>query len=333
MAPDSRVFIMFATRLTSLLGIELPIIQGPIGPTADPTLATAVCKAGALGTLAARAANPDELRTEIQQVRKHTSHPFGVGFITHLLGPKPRHFEVALEERVPVVLLSFGDPSPLIPIARSSGAKVICQVQSFDLARRAVDAGADVICVQGNEAGGHTGRENLLPFLIQAVTAFPYAPILASGGITCDRSLAAVLAAGAEGAWLGTAFLACKEAVKAKPATREAVLASNGRDTVFSPATDYVIYQGQSKPGWPAGVAARQRRNEITEQWKGREEELLKDRAALDAYYQRMSNGDPAVANLFYGQGAGAISELKSAHDIVNDMVSGAVKRLRGIGA
>ena len=94
-----------------------------------------------------------------------------------------------------------------------------------------------------------------------------------------------------------------------------------------------MIYQGQSKPGWPARVAARQRPNEITEQWKGREEELLKDRAALDAYYQRMSNGDPAVANLFYGQGAGAISELKSAHDIVNDMVSGAVRRLRGIGA
>jgi nitronate monooxygenase len=324
---------MLATRLTSLLGLEHPIIQGPIGPTADPNLATAVCKAGALGTLAGRAANPEELRSEIRQVRQQTSRPFGVGFITHLLGPKPRHFEIALEERVPVVLLSFGDPSPLIPIVPQAGAKVVCQVQSFDLAQRAVDAGADVICVQGNEAGGHTGRENLLPFLIQAVTAFPNTPILASGGITCGRSLAAVLAAGADGAWLGTAFIACSEAIKAKSDTRGAILASNGRDTVFSAATDYVIYQGQSKPGWPKEVAVRQRPNEITEQWKGREEERLKDRGALDAYYKRISSGDPAVANLFYGQGAGAISEVKSAHDIVNDMVSGAMRRLRAVEA
>lgn len=323
---------MLATRLTALLGIELPIIQGPIGQAADPTLATAVCKAGALGTLAARAAHADELRAEIKTVRQQTTRPFGVGFITHLLGPRPRHFEIALEERVPAILLSFGDPSSVIPVARSSGAKVICQVQSFELARRAVEAGADAICVQGNEAGGHTGRENLLPFLVQTVTAFPEVPVLASGGITCARSLAAVLAAGAHGAWLGTAFLACKEAVKANPATRAAVLASNGRDTVFSPATDYVIYQGRGKPGWPEGVAVRQRPNEITENWKGREEELLKDRAALDTYYKRISSGDPAVANLFYGQGAGSIDELRSAHDIVNGMVTGALKRLRAIG-
>ena len=109
------------------------------------------------------------------------------------------------------------------------------------------------------------------------------------------------MAAGAEGVWLGTAFLACKEAVKANPATRAAVLKSNGRDTVFSPATDYVIYEGQSKPGWPDGVAVRHRRNEITEQWVGRESELLNDRAALDEYYKRISSGDPTVEMLLYG--------------------------------
>jgi nitronate monooxygenase len=324
--------MMLKTRLNSLLGTEFPIIQAPIGQTAEATLATAVSLAGGLGTLAARAAFPDELRSQIRHIREHTSRPFGVGFITHLLGPKPRHFDVVMEEQVPVVLLSFGDPTPLIPVVRSSGAKVVCQVQTFDLASRAVDAGADAICVQGNEAGGHTGRENLLPLLIQAVTAFPHVPVLASGGITCPRSLAAVLAAGAEGAWIGTAFLACKEAVNANPATRAAVLESNGRDTVFSPATDYVIYDGQSKPGWPDGVAVRHRPNEITEQWIGREAELLKDRASLDTYYKRISSGDPGVAMLLYGQGAGAITDVRSAKEIINDIVAGAIRRLLAVG-
>ena len=323
---------MLKTRLCTLLGIEAPIVQAPIGTTAEATLATAVCEAGGLGTLAGRAAAPDELRREIHYIRQHTSRPFGVGFITHLLGARPLHFEVAMEERVPVVLLSFGDPSPLIPEVHRSGAKVICQVQTFDLAKRAADAGADVICIQGNEAGGHTGRENLLPFLIQAVDAFPHIPIIAAGGITCGRGLAAVLAAGAEGAWLGTSFLAYKEAVKVKAATRDAVLASNGRDTVFSAATDYVIYQGQSKPGWPDGVAVRHRPNEITDAWTGREEELAKNRDALDAYYKRISSGDPAVAMLLYGQGAAAIKEIRSAREIVDGLMAGARDRLTCLG-
>jgi nitronate monooxygenase len=324
---------MLKTRLCTVLGIGVPIIQAPIGQTADATLATAVCEAGGLGTVAGRAAAPEELRQDIRHVRQHTSRPFGVGFITHLLGTRPLHFEVAMEERVPVVLLSFGDPGPLIPTVHRSGAKVICQVQTFDLAKRAADAGADVICVQGNEAGGHTGRENLLPFLIQVANAFPDIPIIAAGGITCGRSLAAVLAAGGEGAWVGTSFLACKEAVKVKTATRDAVLASNGRDTVFSTATDYVIYQGQLKPGWPDGVAVRHLPNEITETWKGREAELATKREALDAYYSRISSGDPAVAMLLYGQGAGEITEVRSARDIVQGLVVGAADRLRSIGA
>lgn len=290
---------MLTTRLSIALGIDAPMVMAPMGRTADATLATAVCEAGGLGTLGAMRAQPDDLRRQIASVRKTTSRPFGVGFITHLLGEDPPHLRVALDEGVPVIALSFGDPSPIIPLAKSAGAKIICQVQSIDLARRAVDAGADIICVQGNESGGHTGRENLIPFLVQAVDAFPDVPVIASGGITCGRSLAAVLAAGAEGAWIGTAFLACTEAVNVNPATRAAILASNGRDTVFSPATDYVIYQGQSRPGWPAGVAVRHRPNEITRTWAGREEDLLRDKKAVADYNQRISNGDPAVAMLF----------------------------------
>jgi nitronate monooxygenase len=320
---------MLNTRLQKVLGITAPLIMAPIGQTAEATLATAVCKAGALGTLAGRAAMPDDLRQQIRRVRQDTTRPFGVGFITHLLGPRPLHFDVAMEERVPVVTLSFGDPSPWVPIVHRSGAKVVCQVQSFDLAQRAADAGADVICVQGNEAGGHTGRENLIPFLIQTVTAFPHIPIIASGGITCGRSLAAVLAAGAEGAWIGTAFLACTEAAGVNPATRDAVVASNGRDTVFSAATDLVIDHGMSRQSWPPGVAVRHRPNDVTETWLGREDELARNPEAMADYYKRMSAKDPAVAMLYYGQGAGSIHKAKTAQAIIDDLVCDATAHMK----
>ena len=325
--PWSR--LMLSTRLNTVLGIDAPIVMAPMGRAAEATLASAVCNAGGLGTLAAMAAKSEDLREQIRRIREMTSRPFGVGFITHLLGPRPLHFDVTMEARVPVVTLSFGDPSPWVPIVKNSGAKVVCQVQSFDLARRAVEAGADVICVQGNEAGGHTGRENLLPLLIQAVTEFPHVPIIASGGIACGRSLAAVLAAGAEGAWVGTAFLVCNEVVNLMPGTRQAILASNGRDTVFSSATDHVIDHGLSRQGWPQGVAVRHRPNEITDQWAGRESELVKSPAALDAYYRRMTNNDPAVEMVYYGQGAGAIKEMQSVQQVIDGLITGALSRLR----
>jgi nitronate monooxygenase len=320
---------MLKTRLTDVLGIEVPIVMAPMGRAAEATLVTAVCQAGGLGTLAAMSGKADDLVTQIKRVREATTRPFGVGFITHLLGPKPKHFDVTMEARVPVVTLSFGDPSEWIPIVKSSGAKAICQVQNFDLAQRAVDAGADVVCVQGNEAGGHTGRENLLPLLVQAVNAFPKVPVIASGGIACGRSLAAVLAAGAEGAWVGTAFLTCKDAVVTMPGTRDAILASNGRDTVFTPATDYVLDHGLARRSWPDGVAVRHRPNEITAAWAGKEHELAKSPETLTAYYQRITSGDPALAMVYYGQGAGAISEVKTAKATIDDLVGDALKRLR----
>ncbi len=323
---------MLKTRVSGVLGIDIPIIMAPMGRAAEATLVSAVSQAGGLGTLAAMSGKADELLVQIKRVREATTRPFGVGFITHLLGPRPKHFDVTMEARVPAVTLSFGDPSEWIPIAKSSGAKVICQVQSFDLAQRAVDAGADVIAVQGNEAGGHTGRENLLPLLVQAVTAFPHVPVIASGGIACGRSLAAVLAAGAEGAWVGTAFLTCKEAVVTMPGTRDAILASNGRDTVFTPATDYVFDHGLARRGWPEGVAVRHRPNEITTAWAGKEHDLAKTPETLTAYYQRITSGDPAVAMVYYGQGAGVITEVKTAKATIDDLVSDALKRLRSFG-
>jgi nitronate monooxygenase len=206
---------MLKTRLTKMLGLRYPIISAPMARMSGGRLAAAVSAAGGLGTIGgisvAVPTGPDYLREQIRLIRAQTDRPFGVGFITHFLCLAPENFDAVLEERVPVVLFSFADPRPWIGRARDAGATTVCQVQTLDAARDAVSAGAHVLVAQGNEAGGHTGALHLLPFLVRIVEEFPDVPVVAAGGIASGRSLAAVLAAGAEGAWLGTAFVATHE--------------------------------------------------------------------------------------------------------------------------
>ena len=188
-----------------MLGLRYPIISAPMARMSGGRLAATVSAAGGLGTFGgfspAIPTGPEYVREQIATIRARTDRPFGVGFITQWLSRAPENFEVVLEERVPVVLFSFADPRPWIGRARDAGAITICQVQSLDAARAAAAAGADVLVAQGNEAGGHTGALHLLPFLVRVVEMFPELPVVAAGGIASGRSLAAVLAAGAEGAW------------------------------------------------------------------------------------------------------------------------------------
>src|SRR5439155_15405773 len=116
-------------------------------------------------------------------IRSQTDRPFGIGFITAFLPMFEQHFQAVLDERVPIVALSFGNPQPWLEQAKTAGARVMCQVQSMEHAQQAVDGGADVLVPQGNEAGGHTGTMNLLPLLVQIIDAFPNVPVMAAGGI------------------------------------------------------------------------------------------------------------------------------------------------------
>jgi nitronate monooxygenase len=141
-------------------------------------------------------------------------------------------FEAVLDERVPVIAFSFADPAPYARRAKDSGARVICQVQTIDAARQAMDAGADVLVAQGNEAGGHTGRQPLLPFLIEVRETWPDVPVLASGGVATGRALAAVLAVGADGAWMGTPLVATHEAVEVSEPYKQKIVAAKAGDSV-----------------------------------------------------------------------------------------------------
>jgi nitronate monooxygenase len=212
------------------------------------------------------------------------------------------HFDAALEARPDAIALSFGDPGECGRRVKDAGIKLICQVQTFADAELAVTAGADVIVAQGTEAGGHTGTMTLLPLLAGIAEAFPDVPILAAGGVGDGRTLAAALVAGADGAWLGTAFLATTEAVDIGTEHKNAIVASDGADTVLTRAYD--IHSGLP---WPAGIGERVRRDAFTDEWSGREAVLRETREQVTL----------GARPLLYGQSARFVREIRPVADVV----------------
>jgi len=309
---------MLHTRITEMFGVEYPIMSAPMAMHSGGRLAAAVSKAGGIGSFGGvnRVKGPDWLREEVAHIRSQTDNPFAIGFITAFLPMFQQHFDTVLEERVPIIALSFGTPRDAVDKAKVAGAKVMCQVQSLQHAREAVDAGADVIVAQGNEAGGHTGTMNLLPLLVQVIDAFPDIPVMASGGIASGRALAAVLAAGADGAWAGTAFLATPECVEVPDEHKQLIVESDGEDTIFTHA-----YDALWGAPWPDGIAERVRRNRFTAEWHGRDAEIIERREELaPRVLAAEATFDAADRAVLYGQSAGAVSAIRPAAVVLKEM-------------
>jgi nitronate monooxygenase len=325
---------MLKTRLTALLGIRYPIISAPMVRMSGGHLAAAVSAAGGLGTFGgitpATPTGPDYVREQLRYVRSQTDQPFGVGFITQFLPLAPQNFDTVLEEKVPVVLFSFADPRPWVQRAKECGAFTVCQVQSLEAARIAVAAGADILAAQGNEAGGHTGTMHLLPFLVRLIEAFPAIPVIAAGGIANGRSLAAVLAAGAEGAWVGTAFVATHENTEVPEIHKTRVVQHGGEDTVFTEVMDIIHTRLRNTPSWPAGIAARVHKNPFIQHWHGRENEL---RARLDevipTYAEALQRGDRDIVPVLFGQSADFVQAVRPAADVLREICETAEHCLR----
>jgi nitronate monooxygenase len=318
---------MLRTRLTEMFGLQYPLMSAPMALHSGATLAAAVSNAGGLGSFGGLQPflGPDWLRGQITLARKSTDKPFAVGFITAFIPVFPQFFDIALEERVPVIALSFGSPAEYVHRAKESGAKVICQAQHMEGAREAASAGADVIVAQGNEAGGHTGTMNLLPLLAQVIEEFPGVPVLAAGGVSSGRALAAVLAAGADGAWAGTAFLATPECVEVPDAYKQLVVESTGADTVWTRVFD--VLNGLP---WPAGIGARVRRNRMVDEWDGREDEVVAKREELGpAYNAARDKFDAGVLDVYMGQGVGAITSVRPAAEVLRSICDDAEAILR----
>ncbi|WEG15012.1 nitronate monooxygenase family protein [Pullulanibacillus sp. KACC 23026] len=227
---------MLKTRLTDALAINLPIIQGGLAYLAYSELAAAVSNAGGLGQLTAMTcSSPEDLRDEIHKIRQLTDRPFGVNFAIGQHGrPYEEMLQVAIDEGVPVVSITGGNPTPVFEKLNQTPIKKLVLVATKRQAIKAEALGADAVMVVGNEGGGHLGREEigglvLIPSVVDAVNI----PVIASGGFSDGRGLMAALALGAEGVEMGTRFIATKECVHASKTYQEMILKADETDTVI----------------------------------------------------------------------------------------------------
>ncbi len=325
---------MLKTRVTELLGIDYPIVSAPMVKMSGGRLAAAVSVAGGLGTFgcanALKNTDPKYIREQISYIRTETDKPFGAGFQTHHIATAPENFDTVLEEEVPVLLFSFADPRPWLRRAKETGAKTICQVQTLSDARMAIEGGADVLAAQGNEAGGHTGVMNLIPFIVRLVEEFPEVPIIAAGGISNGRSLAAVLTAGADGAWMGTAFAATEEDDEIPNSQKEKIVGSDGDDTVYTNVFNIINTAVGGGTPWPDGIASRAFNNRFSQEWHGRESEL---RERLDevipAYQEARQRGDLEAGPTYFGESASFINRVQTAAEVVRTVCNEAEQQLR----
>lgn len=309
---------MLTTRLCSLLGIDFPIINAPMSGTATAALATAVSKAGAFGMIGASLdPDPSWLKEQIQTVREKTDLPFGVGFISSANGME-KVIEAALDAKVAAVSHSFVDPTPFIDQAKGSGVKVFVQVQTMANARKAVAAGADVIIAQGNEAGGHTSYLGTLSFVRAVVKIAGDTPVVAAGGIADGPGLAAALMLGAEGAWIGTRFVASLEWAGPEWAKGQVVLA-DADDTILTKVYDLV-----SDAPFPVDVVGdRVIANNFTERWHGQETEMMARQSELrEEIAIATAAGDATTAPVRAGAASGLIRSVEPASYILREIVS-----------
>jgi nitronate monooxygenase len=306
---------MIHTRFTEMFGLQHPVMSAPMAMHCGGTLAAAVSAAGGMGSFGGIHATegPDWVSAQAALVRDLTDRPFAIGFITPFLPFAEGHFQAALDAHPDAIALSFSDPSDWARRVKDAGLRLICQAQRFDDADLAVEAGADVLVAQGTEAGGHTGTMSLLPLLVGIAERHPDVTLLAAGGMSSGRTLAAALLAGADGAWLGTAFLATPEAIEVGNDYRAAIVASDGGDTVLTSAYDIA-----SGLPWPSAIGARVRRDAFTEQWAEREADLRQQ-------------GDTAMPGppVYIGQSAHFVDVVRPAADVVRLVSNDAERVLR----
>lgn len=308
---------MLATRFTERAGVDHPVVLGGMGVGTSPELVVAVSAAGGLGILGATNLPAERLARDVAAIRERTARPFGVNFL--LAFTEEDRLAAALAERPAV--LSFAWPTPEQDLtsyfarAHDVGALVMHMVSTAADAERAAEAGADVVVAQGTEGGGHVGQMGTMVLVRQVARALADRPVLAAGGIADGAGLAAALALGADGALLGTRFLATTEA-PIHPAFKQAIVDSDGTDSVLTDIPD--IAQGRV---WP-GAMDRVLRNQLIAEFIGREWLVRQHRVEIAARLERARQaGDIENGTLGTGQVAGLIDSIQPAGDLVRRIV------------
>lgn len=306
------------TRLTKLLGIEHPIIQGGMAWTATAELSAAVSNAGGIGVIGAGHMPTDLLREQIHMAKALTDKPFGVNLM--LLTPHIDDIvQMVLDEGVPMVTTGAGNPGKYMTALKDAGIHVIPIVPSVALARRMESIGADAIIGEGMEAGGHIGELTtmvLTPQLVDAVDV----PVIAAGGIADGRGVAAAFALGAEGVQLGTRFM-CATECTIHPDVKAQVLKAKDRDTVVT---------GRST-GHPVRVIKNKLARQIMELDRDNKAEEIE---ALGAgkLALAMRQGDVEMGSLMAGQSAAMVCRIEPAADIVAELMRDAERTMLGLG-
>ncbi|MCC2602629.1 NAD(P)H-dependent flavin oxidoreductase [Sphingopyxis yananensis] len=300
------------TQLTTLLDIDAPIILAPMAGVAGGALAAAVTRAGGLGLIGGGYGDPAWVE---RQWELADGADVGIGFINWKLSEDDRALRSCLERGVKAVLLSFGDITPFASAVKSSGAKLIAQVQTLEDAKRAADAGADVIVAQGTEAGGHSGQRATLPLVPAVVDAVGNIPVVAAGGIADGRGLAAALMLGAAGVMCGSAFYPCDEALSHDHA-KDSAISGKGDDTIYSGLFDMV--RGLN---WPSEWKIRTLSNNFSRRWADQDRALAEHLSSIAAEYRAAAPGDMQTVPTIVGEAADLLTQRRSAADTMADIL------------
>lgn len=317
------------------LGIEIPIIQAPMGGAVGPALAAAVSNAGGLGTLALWGADIETLRRQVRETQALTSKPFAVNL--NLEFPQEERLDACLQERVPIISFFWREPSALVARAKTGGAVVLHTVGTAEDARRAVECGVDIVVAQGWEAGGHVRGEVATMALVPAVVdAVGPVPVIAAGGIADGRGLAAALALGASGVWIGTRFLASNE-VAIHPHYRERIYRATEDDTVYLeelfdigwPKAPHRVLRNSTVAAWEAAgrppPGRRPGEGEVVATSKSRGP-IVRYRSYTPA---ADAEGDIDALSLWAGQSVALVHKTQPAAEIVREIFCEAQAVLR----
>ena len=310
---------MLSTSWSRRMGLRVPIVNAPMGGVAGGRLAAAVTAAGGLGMVGmGTAGSTSSLHAELT----HVPGTFGIGLVDWVIRKEPKLLDAALAARPVVVSVSFGTDLSWVRCAHEAGIAAATQVYNSGEAQRAQDAGIDLLVARGSEGGGHGDATiGTLP-LLDAVLDVVSVPVLAAGGIASPRSLAAVLAAGASGAWLGTVLSASPQALTTD-ASRRALVAARETDTASTRVFDIV----RGLP-WSKRFPSRVLRNDFVARWSGHEDALANNPDAQGELAAAIAADDRRTAPVDAGQGVGMVTGVAPVAQVIDRLCEGAEKLL-----
>lgn len=306
------------TKITTLFGIESPVVQGGMAWVAESHLAAAVSNAGGLGIIGSASAPAEWVRMQIREVKKRTEKPFGVNIM--LMSPYADEVaRVVVQEQVPVVTTGAGSPEKYMSLWKEAGIKVVPVVASVALAKRMERCGADALVAEGTEAGGHIGENTTMVLVPQVVDAVNI-PVIAAGGIADGRGMAAAFMLGAEGVQAGTRFVASKEA-QVHENYKNCIVKARDIDSRVT--------------GRSTGHPVRALRNQMTKVYLEKEQagvpfeelELL----TLGGLRKAVVDGDVTNGSVMAGQSAAMVKEVLTCEEIIQSMTAQAEALLKGV--